>query len=222
MGWKSYYYIPINFIKGSESSTIQIIHSPSRILGIINFTIEKYVDREHIDIGNEITVFIDVKNTGTINVSNIMINDGISYSQSYFSLMVGKLVYLISNLEPGEKVSINYTIKARRQGIITLNPARINYYYIHKLEASSNNVSIKINTPQKNQILYVLIPGIVVISVLAIYFQQYKKYKKKKNELRRIEMHIFDKSSRDSILSVEHTLGERLKFLSKESTEKRG
>ncbi|MFW9781749.1 MAG: hypothetical protein ACFFFB_05635, partial [Candidatus Heimdallarchaeota archaeon] len=221
MGWKSYYYIPINFIESSESSTIQILHSDSRILGEINFTIEKKVDREHIDIGDEIMVFIDVENTGTINVSNIMINDVISYSQSYFSLIRGKLVYVIPNLEPGEKVSINYTIKAKRQGIIRLNPAHINYYYLHRLEASSNDLSIKINTPQKNQILYVLIPGVVVIFVLIIYFQQYKKYKKKKNELHRIEMHIFDKSSRDSILNIEHTLRERLKFLSKDSTEKR-
>jgi uncharacterized repeat protein (TIGR01451 family) len=221
-GWKSYYYIPINFFEGSESSTIQIVYSPSNILGEINFTIKKYVDRKHVDIGDEITIFIDVENTGTMNVSNIIVNDVISYSQSYFSLIRGKLVNLVSELEPGEIVTINYTIKAKKQGLITLNPACINYYYLHKLEEVSNNVSIKINIPQNNQILYVIIPGVAVISILIIYFQQYKKYKQKKDELHRTEMHIFDISSRDSILKIEHTLRERLKILSKESTENRG
>jgi uncharacterized repeat protein (TIGR01451 family) len=221
-GWKSYYYPPINYIDSSEDKTIQILHSSSSILGVINFTISKYVSNEQIKIGDEITVFIEVKNIGTISVGDIIVNDVISFSQSEFSLIKGKLVNSITSLDPGEDIIINYTIRAKKQGYVSLNPAYIEFYYLHQLVEVSNIVLIKIIKPQFEQLLYVLIPGIAGICILLTYFLQLSRYNKKKNKLRRTERSLFEMSSRESILNVERTLRERLRTLSQLAKEKGG
>ena len=144
----------------------------------------------------------------------------ISFSQSEFSLISGKLVNSITNLEPGEIVTFNYTIRAKKQGHVTLNPAYINFYYLHELVEISNIVLIKIIKPQFDQLLYILIPGIAGIFILMTYFLQISRYKKKKNKLRRTEKSLFEMSSRESILNVESTLRGRLRTLLKMTKEK--
>ncbi|MFW9940254.1 MAG: hypothetical protein ACFFFT_04385 [Candidatus Thorarchaeota archaeon] len=220
VGWKSYYYPPINFIDSSEDKTIQILRSSSCILGVIDFTLTKYVNKEQIKVGDEITVFIDVKNIGTITVGDIVVNDEISFSQSEFSLINGKLVNFITNLEPGEVITINYTIRAKKQGYVNLNPAYINFYYLHQLVEVSNIVLIKIIKSQFDQLLYVLIPGVVGIFILLTYFLEISRYNKKKDKLRRTEKSLLEMSSRESILNVESTLKGQLKTLSKIVKEK--
>ncbi|MHA2007297.1 MAG: hypothetical protein ACXABO_14755 [Promethearchaeota archaeon] len=216
-GWKGYYYPPINFFESSEGKTIQIRNSPSIILGIINFTIKKYIEKEHLEIGDELTVFIEIKNTGSLNVSNIIVNDIISYSQSEFSLIMGKLVFEIIELKPGKAIIFSYTLKAKKQALVTLNPACITYYYLLRLEIFSNNVFVKINTPQFNQYMHVIIPILAVGLIFIIYKWKLNIYNKKKGELRRAEMHIFEMTSSESILKTELTLRERMGILSRKT-----
>ncbi len=215
-GWKGYYYPPINFFEGSEGNTIQIYSSTSKILGRINFSLTKRVDKEHVEIGEKIIVTIEVENTGTISVNDVRINDMISYSQSEFSLIEGNLVNITSELAPGEKKFFHYIIKAKRQALVSLQPACISYYYLLKREENSNIINIKIITSQLVQLLYIILPSFAVIFILGLYFWEINKYKRKKDEFERTEMHIFDMSSRESILRREHTLRERLRIISKE------
>lgn len=219
-GWRGYYYPPINFIESSESRALQIYRSSSKILGIINFSIVKNVNKDQIEIGKDITIMIEVENTGTICIDNIIVNDMISYSQSDFSLLKGKLVNPIDSLEPGEKVTFNYTLKAKRQALVSLKPAFIKYYYLHEIEDSSNSVIIKIITPKIRQFFYIALPILTAIFILILYFWQIKKYKKKRIGFQRSEMSIFELSSRETILKIEHTLRERLHNLSNKSKEK--
>ncbi len=215
--WKGYYYPSINFIEGSEGKTIQISNSLSKILGKISFSLIKKVDKDQVEVGDEITVTIEVENTGTISISEVMISDMISYSQSEFSLIKGKLVNLIPSLNPAEKISFNYTLKAKKQALASLNPASISYYYLMKREEKSNTVNVKINTPKINQLYRIFFPIGLVVVISGLYIWQIRKYKKKKNEFQRTEMHIFKLSSRDSVLKIEHTLRERLNQLKEES-----
>lgn len=219
-GWRGYYYPAINYIESSEAKTIQILSSSSSILGVINFSITKYVDKEHIRIGEEITVFIEVKNTGTLIVEDIVIRDTISYSQSDFMLISGKLINFINNLEPGEIVSINYTIRARKQGIVTLKPAFLGFYYLHKLEIFSNNVFIKINSSPFDLSVYVIVAGIVAITILLIYFTQNSRYKKNKDMLERRERLLLKMDSREAIMRKKTTLRDQLRILSRSTKEK--
>ena len=219
-GWKGYYYPAINYIEGSEAKTIQILSSSSSILGIINFSITKYVDKENIRIGEEITVFIEVKNTGTLKVEDITVRDTISYSQSDFMLINGKLINFINSLEPGETVSINYTIRARKQGIVTLKPTFLEFYYLHKLELFSNNVFIKINSSPLDQSVYLIVAGIVAITILLIYYTHNSRYKKSKDKLERREKLILKMDSREAIMRTKSTLRDQLRILSKSTKEK--
>jgi archaellum component FlaG (FlaF/FlaG flagellin family) len=215
VGWKGYYYPPINFIKSSEGRTIQIAKSMPKIIGIINFSITKSVNKKQIEIGEKMYVQVELENTGSITIKDLRINDIISYSQSDFSLVNGKLVNLMNALEPGEKVVIDYTIRAKRQGSTILKPASIMFYYLAAIEQKSNAVHVKIIIPINRQVLIVLLPILSVFAISVVYMWQNKKYKKKKREFRRSEMLIFNLSSRETILKVEHTLRERLSILSK-------
>ncbi len=220
IGWRGYYYPPINFIESSESRTLQIYSSSPKIIGIINFSIIKNVNKEQIEVGNIITVKITVENTGTITIDNIRVNDMISYSQLDFSLLSGKLVNFIDSLEPGEKVTFNYTLRAKRQALVSLKPAFIKYYYLHEIQDTSNSLIIKIITPKIRQYFYIGLPILSVFIILNIYFWQIKKYKKKRIEFERSEVSLFELSSRETILKIEHTLRERLHGLSDKSKEK--
>ena len=214
IGWKGYFYPSINYIKGSEGKTIQISNSLFKILGEINFSIIKSVNKDQIENGDVITVNIEVENTGTIAIEDIKVNDMTSYSQSDFSLLEGKLVNLIDSLEPNEKVNINYTLKAKRRALVSLKPASIKFYYLLENEESSNNIMIKVITPKIRQFFYVFFPILIVFGVLVVYIWQIRKYKKKKSEFERFEMHIFELTSRETIFKVEHTLRERLNIFS--------
>jgi len=222
LDWRGYFYPPINFIKSSEGTTIQILNSPSKTLGEFNLSLIKSVNKDQIEIGDEIIVFVNVKNTGTITVNDFIVNDMISYSQSYFSLTRGKLVVFIDSLKPGETITFNYTIRAKRQSLVTLKPASITFYYLHKTEKESNVLHIKIITPQLTQFSYIFLPSLAVLFILTAYFWQNNKYKKRKMELKRTEKHIFSLSSKDSVLKLEFNLRERLSNLSHESRKTRG
>ncbi|MHA2122001.1 MAG: hypothetical protein ACW990_12430 [Promethearchaeota archaeon] len=213
VNWKSYYYPSINNFESSEGDSIQISTSTPIILGKINFTLKKYVDKEQIEIGDLLTVFIEIKNKGSINVSKVLINDVIGYSPSQFTLVDGNLVRLISDLEPEEIFLFNYTIRAKKQGLAVLNPAYITFYYLQKLGETSETVIVKINTPFSRQILYLIVTGFIGVVILLVYLNQIKKYKVRKKELNRREMHFLNMDSKDSILKSDHTLRERLSFL---------
>jgi uncharacterized repeat protein (TIGR01451 family) len=209
-GWKGYYYPPINFIDSSESRTMQISTSSFELLGVINFSIIKSVDKDQIEIGDLITISIEVENTGTIVVENVRVNDIISYSQLDFSLIEGNLVNIINSLDPGEKISFNYTLRGQRQTLVNLNPTSIRFYHLHEKETISNIVTIKIITPKLNQFLYIGLPFLIVFLALIIYFWQIRKYRKKRRVFQRSEMHIFELSSRESVLKIENTLRDSL------------
>jgi hypothetical protein len=85
--------------------------------------------------------------------------------------------------------------------------------------AVSNTVIIKIITPKSRQFFYIALPILIGLTTLGIYFWQIKKYKKKRTAYERSEMHIFELSSRESILKIDHTLRERLNIIVKTSKE---
>lgn len=219
IGWKGYFYPSINFIESSESRTIQISNSAFKILGEINFSIVKSVNKDQIEIGDVVIVNIEVENTGTIAINNFRVNDMISYSQSDFSLLTGKLVNLIISLEPNEKISINYTLKSKRQALVSLKSASIKFYYLLENKESSNIVTIKIITPKTRQLYYICLPILIVFVISTVYIWQSKKYKKKKSEFERSEMEIFQLSSRETIFKIDHTLRERLSIISRKDIE---
>ncbi|MFX0006049.1 MAG: hypothetical protein ACFFAV_04880, partial [Candidatus Hermodarchaeota archaeon] len=117
------------------------------------------------------------------------------------------------------KITVNYTIKGKRQNVVSLNPASIEFYYLHKKTVFSNIVIIKIITPKSRQFLYISLPILIGLASLSIYFWQIKKYKKKKIAYERSEKSIFELSSRESILKINQTLRERLNIILKASRE---
>jgi len=213
--WKGYYYPPINFIEIDESRTIQVFRSNSIVLGSINLSIIKNIDKNQLEIGDIIVVHISVENTGTICIKDISISDIVSFTQIEFTLIEGSLIKEIQPLAPGQIFNFSYKIQAKRQAIVNLKPASIDYYYLYKTKVYSNAIEVKIIIPKNTQILFLIVPSILSLVIIIIFFRQVKKLKVKKDTLQRNEVFLFKASPRDMILRKDNTLREKLYILSK-------
>ncbi len=213
--WKGYYYPPINFIKSSESRTIQISRSIPMVLGDIDFDIEKSIDNDQVEIGDNIKVTLKITNTGTISIKDVKLKDDVSFTQIDFSLRKGKLVNEIDCIDPGETIEFEYIIRAKQQNNLTMNEAYIEYFFLLKQETDSNELDVKIIVPIWIQSLYIFIPSAIALGILGLYYLQTHKYKQGKYELQRNEAELFSLSSFDAILKIEHTLRESLNVISK-------
>ena len=218
--WKGYYYPPIKFIEGDESRTIQISKSSPIILGNVEFSIEKSVSKNQIEIGDEIKVTIEVENTGSICIKGIKLNDMTSFTQLEFSLTDGKLVNEIECIFPGEKKSYKYTIRAKAQSTIILKHTTLDYYFLTKKDEESNNVEIKIIIPKLFQLMFIGIPCAIAGIIIGAYYWNTHKYKWEKFELKRSERELFSLTSKESILKIEHTLRERIIILENQYSSK--
>jgi uncharacterized repeat protein (TIGR01451 family) len=211
--WKAYFYPSIKFVRGSETKTIQIISSPMIILGYIEFSIKKSVNKVQMEVGQEVEITITVENTGTICMKGIKINDMASFTQKDFSLTDGNLVKEIDCLLPGEEAKTTYTIKAKRKSVVTLEEAKLDYYFLLRQEVESDDIKIKIIYPQFVQLMFIGIPCFIALVILGSYFWKSRKYRLEKFELKRSELEIFKLTSTESILKIEHTLRERIKII---------
>jgi len=216
VGWKGYYFPSINYFSASEQNTIQIASSKPIILGIINFSIIKSVDKNQIEIGDLIMVNITVINVGTICVKNFTINDATSFSKIEFALMSGSLIHSILNILPGESVTFSYKIQAITQSLVELNPAFIEYFYLEGLKDLSNSIKVKVVIPKVIRISFVLGPTLVSLSILFIFLWRTKRYKAKKYDLQRNELMLFKISRSEAVLKIENTLRDRFNIISKD------
>ena len=213
--WKGYYYPSINYFENSDNSLIQIAQSNPIVLGIVNFSIIKTVDKNQIEIGDVINVSITVRNIGNICAKNLTINDASSFTNIHFELVSGSLIYTISNLLPGEHITFSYKIQAITQANIKLKSASIKYYYLSESIDSSNWVNIKVIIPESIQMYFVLGPSLVAAIVFIFFTWKTKRYNSKKHELKRNELTLFNISRSSTILKIENTLRDRFNIISK-------
>jgi uncharacterized repeat protein (TIGR01451 family) len=218
IGWKGYYYPSVNYFSCLEENTIQIASSKPVILGFLNFSIIKSVNRDQIEIGDIITVNITVTNTGNICAKNITISDAIGFTNIEFELISGSLIFTTTSLQPEEEITFSYKIQATKQALIRLKPASIEYFYLQKVIETSNSIEVKVILPEEVSILFVLGPALVALTILTIFIWKTKKYKANKYELQRNELLLFKVSHSDSVLKVENTLRDQLVSLSKEQS----
>ena len=218
--WKGYFYPSINYVEVSENNLIQIASSEPLILGKINISIIKSVDKNQVEIGDIITVELNVKNVGTICAKNVSINDIISFIEIDFNLISGSLINTISCLQPGDNMTFSYKIQAITQTLLKLKPASVEYYYLLKIKDASNLVEIKVIIPETIQVFFILGPMLISLSVLTIFLWKTKKYKVKKYELQRNELLLFKVSGSSTVLKIENTLRDRFNSISKAQSEK--
>ncbi|NVM43638.1 MAG: hypothetical protein HWN79_01885 [Candidatus Lokiarchaeota archaeon] len=216
VGWRGYYFPSINYFNTSEQNTIQIASSKPIILGIINFSILKSVDKNQIEIGDYITVNITIINAGNICAKNFTINDATSFNKIQFALIGGSLIHTILKLLPGESISFSYKIQAMMQSLVELKPASIEYFYLEELRDLSNSIEIKVVIPKLIQVSFVLGPTLVSLSILVVFLWKTRRYKAKKYELQRNELMLFKISRSEAVLNVESTLRDKFNLLSKE------
>lgn len=210
LDWKGYYYPPINYLDTDVSRLIQISQSTPAILGNINLTIIKEIDKNQAEIGDILEVTLIVVNTGNICIKGLRLSDVTSFTRIEFALVEGKLMDEIDLINPGENKTFTYKIKAMSQNLVKLNPSSIQFYYLHQVKISSNTVDVKIIIPVQTQSLFIIAPTLLALLIVAIYFYQSKRYNVKKYEIHRNENILFRIKGVDAILRVEKTLKDYL------------
>ncbi len=215
--WKGYFYPSVKFIEGAESRTIQISKSLPIVVGYVQFSIEKSINKEQVEIGDEVKVTIEIINTGSICIKDIKLNDMTSFTQIEFSLTDGNLVNEISCLLPGQTKSYEYSILAKTQSSLTLGESTLEYYYLTKQEEKSNEVDIKVIAPKQIQLLFIGIPCAIAGIIIGAYYRNTHKYKLEKLELKRSERELFSLTSSESVLKIEHTLRDKIRIIDSES-----
>ncbi|MBY8987136.1 MAG: hypothetical protein KGD61_01690 [Candidatus Lokiarchaeota archaeon] len=218
--WRGYYFPSINYFSASEQNTIQVASSKPIVLGIINFSIIKTVDKNQIEIGDIITVNITVINVGNICAKNITINDAISFTNVEFALISGSLIFTALNILPGESITFSYKIQAKMQTLVELKPTFISYFYLQGLKVLSNIIEVKVVIPRLITMSFVLGPTLVSLTILIVFVWKTRKYKAKKYELQRNELMLFKISRSEAVLKVENTLRDRFNLISKEDKER--
>jgi uncharacterized repeat protein (TIGR01451 family) len=208
--WKAYYYGPINYFDDIDKRLIQISKSNPIILGHINLTIQKEIEKTQIQIGEIVEITIRVKNDGNICIKNLTLSDDVSFTQIEFSLVEGKLINEIECLSPGEIIAFSYKVRAKTQNLIILKPAAIDYYFLKKNIASSNTIEVKIVIPLETQSLFIIIPTFIALAVLIGYLFEMNRYKSKRFELQRNEEILFNTEGIDSVIKVDKTLRDHL------------
>jgi len=214
--WRGYYFPSINYFNTPEKNTIQIASSNPIILGVINFSIIKTVDKNQVEIGDVIIVNITVINTGTICAKNITINDATSFNKIEFALISGSLIHTTLNILPGESITFSYKIQAKTQSLVDLKPAFIEYYYLEGLKDLSNSIEVKVMFPKIIRVSFVLGPALISLSILIVFIWKTRRYKAKKYDLQRNELMLFKISRNEAVLKVENTLRDRFNSISKE------
>lgn len=212
--WKAYLYPSINYFESPESKIIQIKNSESIILGTINCTIIKSVDKNQIEIGEIISVNITVINSGTICLKDVSLQDTISFTGIDFDLTDGNLVNEIPCLHSGETLSFIYKIKAKTQAVVNLKPAFIEQYYLTKLKYQSNEVQVKVIIPKTIQYLFIIGPSVGAFIVIIGFLWQKLKYHSKRYEQQRYELTLFQDSSSTNVLNIEYNLRDYFKSIS--------
>ena len=213
--WKAYLFPAINHFNCSESRIMQIKKSESIVLGMVNLTILKTVDKSQIEIGDIVSVNITVINSGSICIKNISLQDTISFSSIHFDLIDGNLVNEISCLNSGEALTFIYRIQAKTQALIKLKSAFVEQYFLTKINFQSNEIQIKIIIPKTIQSLLIIGPSLVVLIVLSVFLRQKIKYNSKKYERQRYELTLFQDSSVSSVLDIKHSLRDYFSTISK-------
>ena len=216
--WKAYYYGPINYFDNSDKRFIQISKSNPIILGHVNLTIQKVIEKNQIQIGEIVKVTLRVKNDGNICIKNLILSDDVSFTQIEFSLVEGRLINEIGCLSPGESIVFAYKIRAKTQNSLMLKSAAINYYFLRKNIAFSNTIQVKIIIPLETQFLFIIIPTSIGLAILVGYLFEMNRYKSKRYELQRNEDLLFNVEGIDSVIKVDKTLRDHIKKI--KSTEK--
>lgn len=208
--WKGYFYPAINLVSPKSNNLIQIRKSRPLIIGNINFSIIKTVNKNQVEIGDIITINIKIENTGTICIKDLNINDMLGFPQDIFSLIDGRLIYKIAIINPNQILNFNYTLKAKTQAISSLQGASIEYYYLFEQKSISNELKIKVIQPKTIQFLFLLLPTIIGLAIIISYGIYVKKNEQKRQEIERNEIRILHLTSRDTILNIELNLKEYL------------
>ncbi|MCJ7647302.1 MAG: hypothetical protein MUP85_01690 [Candidatus Lokiarchaeota archaeon] len=219
LDWNGYYYPPINYVDSYNSNLLQISQSRPAILGNINLTITKEIDKNQVEIGDIIEVTLIVVNTGNICVKGLSLSDDTSFTRIDFALVEGKLINKIDLINPGENKTFTYKIKAISQNLVKLNPSSIHIYYLHQVRISSNTVDVKIIIPFQTQILFIIVPTTLALLIVAMYLYQSKRYNVKKYEISRNENILFRVKGVDAILRVEKTLKDYFHKISKDESK---
>jgi len=136
---------------GSSLSPDDISVTFSGILPL-NIRVKKTVDVKAIGERGIVTVTVTITNNDEAVATNVRLDDEM-WLQPYaianaVKVIEGQVTAFWPQLNPGEKVTLEYKVRLERLGVYTLTPAKVEYSYMDlPFQASSNIVYVEVKPP---------------------------------------------------------------------------
>lgn len=194
------YFLPMSLnVSCLENSFLQVTLGNHLIIGNFGVNISKQVSSLSGSIRDIIKISITIKNTGTIELENFQVSDAHSYDAKAFLLDEGVTIKDVEILIQNEEITYEYYLKVQNaEGVYTLNPAKIEYYFGIKILTYSLPIQFKVQESYiflTGRILLPLLLG--AVSIIILY--KYKtKYSREDFNYQRRERLLFGESLRDS------------------------
>ncbi|MCK4310604.1 MAG: glycoside hydrolase family 99-like domain-containing protein, partial [Methanomicrobia archaeon] len=157
-----YTYLDMTALFSSEFKGIQLIPE---------ITIQKTVDKSHIDTDESVTVTVTIANRGNGSAVNISIAENISK----FELLESIIPQKIDRMLPSDVVNYQMTLRAKGDGTIEIpgTTARFEDVYGEEHEVTSESIEVTVFRPQvASTYTCVILIVIAVILIMAVFLKK--------------------------------------------------
>ncbi|WP_457557634.1 hypothetical protein [Candidatus Harpocratesius sp.] len=194
------YLLPSAFqIHCEENSLLQVISPPPLLLGNFEIELSKEISQDVLIMGDYIEITIKVKNSGTIPLSDIIVDDADSYFAGAFILYEGITLQEISFLDINQTFEFQYTLRSlHSKGVYNIRPAEISYFFGSLYNVYSNSISVKIQEPYLLRVAKIISPILIGGLTLFLTYKYKIHYSKEDFEYQRRESLLFGQSLRES------------------------
>ncbi|MHA1339837.1 MAG: BatD family protein [Promethearchaeota archaeon] len=158
-------------INGSQGAILRYGGCSPLILGYRSVSIRKTWSDYDVVSGDKTIVTINVTNNGNVVIENITTNDVLGFPKKGFILYEGALDRVISELEPNKSFIYSYVLINNKQGLYTINPASVKYYYLTEKISFSNEFNIKVRNQWEVNASWILLPaGLTIATTIFLYW----------------------------------------------------
>lgn len=182
-----------------ENSLLQVFLPPPLLLGHFEVELTKAISQDVLITGDYIEITINIKNSGTIPLSDVIIDDADSYFAGAFILYEGITLQEISFLDINQTFEFHYSLRAlHSKGSYSIRPAEISYFFGSLYYVYSNSILVKIQEPYILIVAKIISPILVGGLALFLTYKYKIHYSKEDFEYQRRESLLFGQSLRES------------------------
>ncbi|MEX2683245.1 MAG: BatD family protein [Candidatus Sigynarchaeota archaeon] len=195
--YKGYLVPSINFNTELMAMLLRYVPPAPVAIGEMEITIKKQIVQGasflpasfRVVRGTNLVVIVTINNTGTLNVGayeklalalrqGFTIDDNFGYNQAAFEVLKGDVSVSNVSLAPGQSISFNYTMQAKKVGSFKIGSVVKSYYFLKEKRATSNYFTVVID--EKPELVAIYLGTSTGVTILIVFGSIYTKKKQDK------------------------------------------